>query len=232
MQPSPSWGDAPWQPITVGGLEKGEMPWERLSPRSHAGQQAPKPPTVVQRRGQTPKICFSQLAPLSSACWVQARLVGARGGRGLWLRSVCPCCWQCCDGCPPWRGQLLAPSPQDGGWRRLTLPDAFQKPFSLEKEEYFGGDDILAGRRQAEEKNRIKKTAVAIDKGSTRAAGLVLSPAALDFRTIWPGFLLQAAREGDEMPNVHVPCQSVSPHGTARSGESLSGWWMLVGTEA
>lgn len=50
---------------------------------------------------------------------------------------------------------------------------------------------------------------------------MVLSPAALDFRTIWPGLLLQAAREGDEMAKVGVPCQSLSPPGTTRSGGSL-----------
>lgn len=128
-----------------------------LSSCSHAGQQTVKPPMVAQRRGQTCKICFSQLAPLSLVCRVQACLVGAQGGIGLWLRPVCPCCWHCCDGCPPWCGHLPAPSPQGGGWGHLTLPDAFQKPFPLEKEGYFGGDDLLAGRRQPEEKSRIKK---------------------------------------------------------------------------
>lgn len=117
----------------------------------------------------------------------------------------------------------------------MEMPDplgCLSKAFSFGKKEgYFGGEDVLAGRRQPEEKSRIKKTALAIDKGSTRAVGLVLSPAALDFRTIWPGFLLQAAREGDEMANVGVPCQSLFPHGTTRSGGSLSRWWMLVGTE-
>lgn len=46
--------------------------------------------------------------------------------------------------------------------------------------------------------------------------------AALDVRTVWPGFLLQAAQEGDEMANVGVPFQSQSPHGPTRSGGALS----------
>jgi len=54
LQPSPSQGDAPWQPITPAGLEEEEMPWEGPSPCSHTGQQAPKPPTMVRRRGQPP----------------------------------------------------------------------------------------------------------------------------------------------------------------------------------
>lgn len=108
-----------------------------------------------EKRTNPPRSAFPSWAPLSSACWVQARLVGAQGGRGLGLRPVRPCCWQCSDGCSPWRGHLLAPSPQGGGWRHLTLLDAFQKPFPLEKEGYLGGVcDGLAGRRQPEEKKQ------------------------------------------------------------------------------
>lgn len=59
LQPLLSAGDAPWQPITLGGLEEGELIWEGLSPCSHTGQHAPKPPTMVRRRGQSPKSAFS-----------------------------------------------------------------------------------------------------------------------------------------------------------------------------
>lgn len=53
----------------------------------------------------------------------------------------------------------------------------------------------------------------------------MLSPAALDFRTVWPRFLLQAAREGDEMADVGVPCQSLSPRGTTRARAGGGCWW-------
>lgn len=56
-------------------------------------------------------------------------------------------------------------------------------------------------------------------QGSARAVGWCFPQD--DFRILWPGFLLQAAQEGDGMANVGVPCQSLSPHGTSDPGRSL-----------
>lgn len=151
LQPSPSWGDTPWQSITPGGLEEGEMPEQGLCPHSHASQQTVKPPMMAQRRGQTHKICLSQLASLSSA-----HLVGSQGGRGLWLRPVCPCCWQCCDGCPPWHGHLLEPS-QGGGWRLLTLRMPFKSLFLWKKKRILGAMVSLQAENSQKKKAELKK---------------------------------------------------------------------------
>lgn len=84
---------------------------------------------------------------------------------------------------------------------------------------YFGDDDALAGRGHSEENSEIDNGGCR--QGSARAVGWCFPQD--DFRIIWPGFLLQAAREGDGMANVGVPCQSLSPHGTSDPGQSPGG---------
>lgn len=84
---------------------------------------------------------------------------------------------------------------------------------------YFGDDDALAGRGHSEENSEIDNGGCR--QGSARAVGWCFPQD--DFRIIWPGFLLQAAWEGDGMANVGVPCQSLSPHGTSDPGQSPGG---------
>lgn len=55
-------------------------------------------------------------------------------------------------------GHLLAPSPQTGGMETPDPAGCLSKAFSFGKRGVLGGDDILAGRRQPEDKSRMKKT--------------------------------------------------------------------------